>query len=99
MTYEMFWYDNIELFEIYANAYNEKTRYEAWLHGNFVNIAVTTALNNAFTDKKENRMSYPLYDEITTYSEKEAIVRENKTKGYKQKPEGNNDYDFLSQCY
>ena len=68
MSSTEFWEDDPQLYWAYRTFYLKKReveietlKYDAWLKGSMDYMAVSTALNNAFSKQKA---SYPTYDEL-----------------------------------
>lgn len=68
MSSTEFWEDDPQLYWPYRTFYLkqkeveiEQLKYDAWLKGSMDYIAVSTALNNAFSKQKAN---YPAYEEL-----------------------------------
>lgn len=70
MTPDQFWYDDIELFEAYRTAYQNKVNYQCWLNGVYTLNALETAIINcmpsaigvAFSDNSTERPILSYYD-------------------------------------
>jgi hypothetical protein len=89
MTPEQFWYDDLYLLEIYVNSYMKKSKYESWLQGFYNYQGQMIALGNAFGGKDKKAIEYPMYkDDDVEYIENDD-----------SKPKGNNDFNYLSQCF
>ena len=87
MTYEQFWYGDIDLMVAYRDAYYNKVTYEAWVYGARVFEATTKAVSNAMRTKpSEKVLEYSpyespiekLHEKVTPISpeDKEKIFRE-----------------------
>lgn len=68
MSSTEFWEDDPQLYWAYRTFYlkkketdYEEMKYDAWLKGSMDYIAVSTALNNAFSKQRAN---YPTFDEL-----------------------------------
>ena len=67
MSSKEFWEEDPQLYWAYRTFYLQKTKYDAeesnykaWLYGNYTCIAVSVALNNAFSKKKAEYPKEPL---------------------------------------
>lgn len=75
MSSTEFWESDPQLYWAYRTFYlkqkeveMEQLKYDAWLKGSMNYIAVSTALNNAFSKQKAN---YPTFDELFKNSKQE----------------------------
>lgn len=91
MTPHQFWYEEEELLEVYIKAYFERTRYEAWINGQYAYLAQTIVISNALGGDKAEKESYPDYESITR--------TKNQNQDETLKPKSINDNQFLSQFY
>lgn len=88
-TYE-FWYDEEELLDAYVKGYSQRTDYNAWLGGYYNYIAYLTAQSNMWGGDDGKKDTYPSYDDIKSNNKEDDEII---------KPNGNNDYHFLSHFY
>jgi hypothetical protein len=89
MTPEQFWYDDLYLLETYINSYIKKAKYESWLQGFYTYQGQMIALGNAFGGKDKKAIDYPVFND----DDIEYIDNDD------SKPKGNNDFNYLSQCF
>lgn len=98
MSTHEFWDEEPSLFFVYLDAYKERLNENAWLFGLYTNIAVSTALGNAFRKKNDKPLEYPL-EKLDLEGKKrieKGKVREVATKHFNKQAKIK---DFLKQKY
>ena len=97
MSSKEFWEDDPQLYWAYRTFYLQKIKsdtesmnYQAWLQGSYTCIAVSVALNNAFSKKKIEYPSKPLgKDENKPKTELQEELEQIKDKDVRQQTEFN----------
>ena len=97
MSSKEFWEDDPQLYWAYRTFYLQKIKsdtesmnYQAWLQGSYTCIAVSVALNNAFSKKKIEYPSKPLgEDENEPKTELQEKLEQIKDKDVRQQTEFN----------
>lgn len=97
MSSKEFWEDDPQLYWAYRIFYLQKTKqegelldYKAWLEGNYTCIAVSVALNNAFSKSKADYPKEPLGSESKRkQSELQKKLEQIKDKDVRQQTEFN----------
>ena len=77
MTEKEFWHSDMRLLGAYRKAYLRKTSYEAWLRGNYNEIAFEVALGNLFAKKGQPKTKYISFKDPIAEEEKPKITKEN----------------------
>lgn len=96
MSSKEFWEDDPQLYWSYRTFYYKNMQqqaeiynYEGWLYGNYTHIAVSVALNNAFSKKKIKYPEKPFGTEKKEMSELQKELENEPDKDIRQQKEFN----------
>ena len=76
MSYNEFWYGDIELLNVYQKAYYRDRSYTAWLNGQFTSIAFGIVMSNAFAKKGAKKAEYPKWVDPMEKFERKKLSEE-----------------------
>lgn len=87
MTPKEFWENDIDTFYAYEKAYITKLHSESHIQGLYVNLALETALSNAFAKRGDKKEEYPNEPIYSPYNEKYLKKKEIQSMDVKQRDE------------
>ena len=77
MNEYQFWHGDMRLLEVYQKAYYRNTSYNAWLQGQYNQVAYGVVLSNAFAKKGSKQAEYPQWKDPFEKFNKPKITKEN----------------------
>lgn len=85
MTPKEFWENDIDTFYAYEKAYITKLHNESHIQGLYTNLALETALSNAFAKNSSKKVEYPKEPVFSPYNEKYLKQKEIQSMDGKQR--------------
>lgn len=77
MSEYQFWHGDMRLLEVYQKAYYRDRSYNAWLQGQYNQVAYTVVMSNAFAKKGSKQAEYPQWKDPFEKFNKPKITKDN----------------------
>ena len=84
MSEYQFWHGDMRLLEVYQKAYYRDRSYNAWLQGQYNQVAYGVVLSNAFAKKGSKQSEYPQWKDPFEKFNKPKITKDNLEEEFRQ---------------